>query len=179
MSDTVRAHDLSFELFLSENLIQERVREMGAAIAAKHQRHTPLFLGVLNGAFVFAADLIRACGIDCNISFIKLSSYQGTRSTGALSTLIGLEEDVQGRDIILVEDIIDTGHTLHSFIPDLRRLEPRSIEVATLLLKPDALVYPVHIDYLGFEIPDKFVIGYGLDYDGLGRNLPGIYQLVQ
>ncbi len=179
MSDIVQAHGLSFKPLLTESQIRARIAELGAAITAKYEGRQPLFLGVLNGAFVFAADLIRACRLHCEISFIKLSSYRGLESSGSVSTLIGLDEEVAGRPVILVEDIIDTGKTLSAFLPALATLEPASIEIAALLLKPDALQTPLEVQYLGFEIPDDFVIGYGLDYDGLGRNLPGVYQLVR
>ncbi len=178
MDDLVKAHDLPFELFISEAQIEKRVRELGKAIEADYKGKKPLLLGVLNGAFVFAADLIRASEIDCEISFIKLSSYRGLQSSGEVETLIGLDIDVNGRDIIIVEDILDSGKTLHYFLPELIKLQPASVALAIFLVKPEALEYPIHIDYQGFEIPNKFVIGYGLDYDGLGRNLRGIYQLV-
>ena len=178
-STTIHAHDLTFTPLLPAVEIQRRVKELGDRITDDYRGRCPLFLGVLNGAFVFAADLIRHCRIDAEISFIKLASYHGTESSGEVKKLIGLTEEVEGRDVILVEDIVDSGRTLHEFLPDLRRLNPRSIEVASLLLKPDALEHEIDIRYLGFEIPDQFVIGYGLDYDGLGRNLPAIYRRVE
>jgi hypoxanthine phosphoribosyltransferase len=177
MQQTTTAHGRTFQLLLGEDAIRERVQQLGLMIRERYEGRRPLFLGVLNGAFVFAADLIRAAGIECEISFIKLSSYRGTKSSGQVATVIGLEVDLAGREVILVEDIVDSGKTLHSLLPELKELGPASVAIAAFLLKPDALVYPVSIDFLGFDIPDKFVIGYGLDYDGLGRNLPGIYQL--
>lgn len=162
---------------LSETQVQARVRELGAAITQRYAGQRPLLLGVLNGAFVFAADLARACDLDCEVSFIKLSSYKGTASTGEVQTRIGLEASVEGRHIIVVEDIVDSGHTLATFLPDLERLGPASVAVATLLFKPDSLQHSLRLDFVGFEIPPRFVVGYGLDYDGLGRNLPAIYEL--
>jgi hypoxanthine phosphoribosyltransferase len=179
MSRIVVAHELRFQPFISTSDIQRRVGELGARISHDYQRRRPVMLAVLNGAFVFAADLARACDIDCEISFIKLSSYQGTRSSGQVANLIGLDAKVEGRPIIIIEDIIDSGRTLYHFLPELRSLKPESVAIAALLFKPSALEFDVRIDYVGFEIPPKFVIGYGLDYDGLGRNLPAIYQLIE
>ncbi|MDX1666445.1 MAG: hypoxanthine phosphoribosyltransferase [Saprospiraceae bacterium] len=177
MPDITTAHDLDFVKYLDESDIRRRVEELGKQLARKYSEKNPVFLGVLNGAFVFTADLIRACPIDCEVSFVKLSSYKGMQSSGVLATLIGLEVEVKNRHVVIVEDIVDSGYTLHSFIPALERLNPASIDLVTFLLKPDALEYELNIEHIGFEIPNKFVIGYGLDYDGLGRNLPALYQL--
>lgn len=174
---TVKLHDLTFEPYLSAAEIQARVQEMAAAIAETHADKCPLFLGVLNGAFMFTADLLRACDFPCEISFIKLASYQDTVSSGDVKTLIGLNANVKNRHLIIVEDIVDSGRTMHQFIPDLQKLEPASVAIATLLSKPKAHEFPVTIDFVGFEIPPDFVVGYGMDYNGLGRNLPGLYQL--
>ena len=175
----VQVHDLSFRLLLSPEQIQTKVNELGKALTADFKGKNPLLIGILNGAFIFAADLMRACAMDCEISFVRLSSYKGTASTGEIATLIGLKRAIQGRHVIIVEDIVDTGTTLHHFLPDLKELQPASLSLLTLLLKPDALKYPIPIDYVGFEIPKLFVVGYGLDYEELGRNLKGIYQLYQ
>ncbi len=177
MEKTVKLHDLHFVPFLSETQILEKVDEMAAQITQEYVDKRPLFLGVLNGAYIFAADLVRACEFECESSFIKLSSYRGTKSTDNLATLIGLAEPVEGRHVIIVEDIIDSGQTLNKFIPELMALGPASVEVAALLVKPEAMEYEVDIHFKGFEIPPAFVVGYGLDYDGLGRNLRDIYQL--
>ena len=174
---TVQLHDLSFEPMIKEKEILAEISKLATQIKEKHANKRPLFLGVLNGAYVFAADLVRACDFECEISFIKLSSYRGTQSTDNLTTLIGLNESVEGRAVIIVEDIIDSGKTLSKFIPELMALKPASVEVAALLVKPDSIEYPIDIHYQGFEIPPAFVVGYGLDYDGLGRNLRDIYQL--
>ena len=173
----VQAHNLSFELMFSEQKIKARVEELGKVLREKYKDKTPLFLGVLNGAYVFTADLARAFGEPCEISFIKLSSYSGLESSGEVATVIGLTTDVKDRHIIIVEDIIDTGKTMHEFLPMLKKMNPASVAFTTFLLKPDALKHDVQIDYIGFEIPNKFVIGYGMDYNELGRNLRGIYQL--
>ncbi len=179
MENIVVAHDLSFKLMISETEIQQRLAELGARISERYEGRKPVFLAVLNGAFIFAADLLRACNIDCEVSFIKLKSYQGTRSSGQVVEHIGLEQRLEGRPVILLEDIIDSGRTLTQFLPRLRELGPSSVEIATLLYKPDSLEYDLPVDYIGFEIPPRFVIGYGLDYDGIGRNLPAIYQLIE
>ena len=142
------------------------------------QGKKPLFIAILNGAFIFAADLFKQINIEAEISFIKLASYKGIKSTGKVITAIGLDVDLHRRDVIIVEDIVDTGKTLFQFLPQLQHQHPASLKIASLLHKPDALLHPIKIDYLGFTIPNKFVIGYGLDYDGLGRNIKEIYQLV-
>jgi hypoxanthine phosphoribosyltransferase len=127
---------------------------------------------------MFAADLFKNLTVEAEICFIKLASYKGMKSSGKVVTSIGLEDDLYGRDVIIVEDIVDTGKTLHNFLPKLQHQQPESMKIATLLHKPDATTYPLQLDYIGFSIPNKFVVGYGLDYDGLGRNLKEIYQLV-
>ena len=139
----------------------------------------PIFLCVLNGAFVFAADLVRQFSAACDISFIKLSSYEGLQSSGKIANLLGLDIDLNDRHLIIVEDIIDTGNTMYWFLQELKHYQPASVALATLLVKPEALQHNFPIPYTGFEIPNKFVIGYGLDYEGEGRNLPAIYQLVE
>jgi hypoxanthine phosphoribosyltransferase len=173
----VRIHDKSFEPYIERSRITEGVKRVAAAINNDYRGRKPLLLGILNGSFIFAADLFRELTIEAEISFIKLVSYKGTSSTGNVITAIGLEENLTGRDIIIVEDIIDTGKTLHSFLPDLEQRGARSVKIATFLTKPGALKYPVTADYNVFEIEEKFVVGYGLDYDGLGRNLPELYIL--
>lgn len=174
---SIRVHDKNFVPYLSAAVIGDRVRELAMVISRDYADKKPLFLAVLNGSFLFAADLFRNLEIEAEISFIKLASYKGTTSSGNVITAIGLEESLHGRHVILLEDIIDTGKTLYSFMPQLEHQGPASIKIAALLTKPEALQFPVKADYLGFSIPDKFVVGYGLDYDGLGRNIPEIYQL--
>ena len=137
----------------------------------------PLFIAILNGSFIFASDLFKKINIPAEISFIKLASYQGTKSTGNVITAIGLETDLYDRNVIVLEDIIDTGKTLSAFLPQLEHQQPKSLKVCTLLHKKEATQYPVTIDYLGFEIPNLFVVGYGLDYNGYGRNLDQIMQI--
>ncbi len=176
---TFLAHNLLFEEMIGAVAIQERVQALGAALTAKYSDKNPLFIGILNGAFIFAADLMRACNMACEVDFVRISSYAGLQSTGKINLVMELKMDIKDRHIILVEDIIDTGKTLHYFIQELQKREPASIAIASLLLKPEALEHPLDIEYLGFEIPNKFVIGYGLDYDEQGRQLGGVYQLVE
>ena len=173
----VKVHDKYFTPYLSSEAIAEKVTALAAQINTDYKDKKPLLIGVLNGSFMFAADLFKQLTIEAEISFIKLASYQGTKSSGKVITAIGLDMSISGRDVIILEDIIDTGKTLHQFLPQLQSHQPLSLSVAVLLHKPEATIHAVDIHYKCFTIPDKFVVGYGLDYDGLGRNLPAIYQL--
>lgn len=173
----ITVHDKVFIPFISEDAIQQRVTALAMQIDRDYAGSQPLFLAILNGSFIFASDLFKRLHIEAEISFIKLASYKGTSSSGNVVTAIGLEESLNGRHIILVEDIIDTGRTLHSFLPEILQRQPASLKIASFLTKPEALQYPIEADYRGFEIPNYFVVGYGLDYDGLGRNLPELYTL--
>jgi hypoxanthine phosphoribosyltransferase len=173
----VKLHDKEFVPFIDENTLRERVSHLGAQISKNFEGKNPIILGVLNGAFMFLSDLTKHISIPCEISFIKLSSYSATSSTGKVSELIGLQEDLKDRYVIVVEDIVDTGLSMKVLLEKLQKKEPCKIDIVSMLLKPEALVHRVNVDYIGFEIPNKFVVGYGLDYNGLGRNLPEIYQL--
>lgn len=174
----VKVHDKSFEIYLSEETILRRIKEMAAVINKDYAGKHPFCIAILNGSFMFASDLFKQLTIDAELCFIKLASYKGLKSSGNVVTSIGLEEDIYEKDVIIVEDIVDTGKTLHNFLPKLLHQQPRSLKIATLLHKSAATQYHLTLDYIGFVIPDKFVVGYGLDYDGLGRNLKEIYQLV-
>jgi hypoxanthine phosphoribosyltransferase len=174
---TIQVLDKTFEPYLKEAAIQEKITELAGQLNQEYAGKRPLFLSVLNGAFLFTADLFKQISIEAEVSFIKLASYKGTSSIGNVITAIGLDINVKDRDIIILEDIIDTGKTLHHYLPQLESMQPASVKIAVLLNKKDALLYPVQIDYACFEIPNKFVVGYGLDYDGLGRNSRDIYQL--
>ena len=173
----IKVHDKSFETYLSEEKILQRVKEIAMAISKDYAGRRPLFIAILNGSFMFAADLFKHLTIEAELCFIKLASYKGLKSSGNVVTSIGLEDDLFGKEVIIVEDIVDTGKTLHNFLPKLRHQQPKSLRIATLLHKPEATEYPLDLNYIGFDIPNKFVVGYGLDYDGLGRNLKEIYQL--
>lgn len=169
--------DKSFKPFISEEKLQESIRQVALKINEDYKGQLPIFLGVLNGSFMFFGDLLKSIDLECTVSFVKLASYEGTHSTGQVNELIGLDEDVSDKDIILVEDIVDTGNTLEKLYEILNGKNPKSIKIATLLYKPEAYKKAHPIDYVGLEIPNAFVLGYGLDYDGLGRNLSSIYVL--
>lgn len=173
----IKLHDKTFDTYISEEEIQKKVKEISEQLNRDYKDKRPLFIPILNGSFMFAADLFKYLTIDAEISFIKLASYKGMKSSGNVITAIGLDMDLFNRDVIIVEDIVDTGKTLHEFLPKLDHQQPKSLKIAALLHKPEALQFPLKIDYLGFSIPNKFVVGYGLDYDGLGRNYKEIYQL--
>ena len=174
---TITLHNKTFEVSISENEISDIINSMANQINTQSAER-PLFIAVLNGSFLFAADIMRKITIpDCEISFIKLASYSGTESTGAVNKLIGINEDIKGRNVIILEDIIDTGITLEKIIDLLQKEDVNSIKTATLLFKPDAYKKNIDIDFIGKSIPNDFVVGYGLDYDEIGRNLPHIYKL--
>ncbi len=175
----IKLHDKEFDTYLSEKDIQEKIRLIADQLNKDYEGKKPLFIAILNGAFMFAADLFKYVTIDAEICFIKLASYRGMKSSGNVITAIGLDQDLYDRDVIIVEDIVDTGKTLSEFLPKLDHQQPRSLKIAALLHKPEATQFPLTIDYIGFSIPNKFVVGYGLDYDGLGRNLKEIYQLAK
>lgn len=174
----IKVHDKSFEIYLSEEVIQKRIKELAAEINNDFKDRRPLFIAILNGSFMFASDLFKYLKIDAEICFIKLASYKGMKSSGKVVTSIGLEEDLFDKEVVILEDIVDTGKTLHNFLPKLLHQQPKRLKIVTLLHKPDATEYELNLDYVGFKIPNKFVVGYGLDYDGLGRNFKEIYQLV-
>ena len=175
----IRVHDKNFEPYLTSQEIANAVKRLSDEISRDYQGKRPLFVAILNGAFMFASDLFKGITTEAEISFIKLASYKGTKSTGRVLTAIGLDADLYQRHVIIVEDIVDTGKTLDQFLPKLTHQQPASLKICALLHKPEATVNPIRIDYLGFTIPNKFVVGYGLDYDGLGRNLPEIYKLAE
>jgi hypoxanthine phosphoribosyltransferase len=177
--DTVRVHDKIFTPYISGEAIQEKVKELAVTLNSDYRDKKPIFIAILNGAFIFAADLFKSLNIDAEISFIKLASYKGMKSSGQVITAIGLDIELFGRHVVILEDIVDTGKTLHEFLPQLWHQQPASLKIVALLHKPSATVFPLKVDYTGFEIPDKFVVGYGLDYNGLGRNTGAIYQLFE
>jgi hypoxanthine phosphoribosyltransferase len=175
----IRVHDKNFEPYLSADEISAAIKKIAASLNSEYEGRKPLFIAILNGSFIFASDLFKELTIEAEICFIKLASYKGTKSTGHVVTAIGLDIDLIGRDVVIIEDIVDTGKTLNQFLPQLRHQQPASMKIVALLHKPEATLFPLNIDYLGFTIPDKFVVGYGLDYNGLGRNIPEIYKLME
>ncbi len=179
MSDIIKVHDKYFVPYMTEVTVLERITQLAAQIDKDYAGKRPLFIAILNGSFMFASDLFKYISIEAEICFIKLASYKGTKSTGQVITAIGLDTDIVDRHVIVLEDIIDTGKTMNEFLPQLQHQQPASLKIAALLHKPEATLYPITIDYLGFSVPDKFLLGYGLDYDGLGRNLKEIYQLTE
>lgn len=176
--DTIKILDKTFKTFISESEIQKRVAAVAEKINHDMAGKNPLLLAVLNGSFIFAADLMRNLTIPCEISFVKLASYQGTTSTGKIKEIIGINENLENRDVIIVEDIVDTGNTMKRMLDTLGTRNPRSLHICTLLVKPGKLQVPLNIEYCAMEIPNDFIVGYGLDYDQLGRNLRDIYTVV-
>lgn len=169
--------DLTFELFIPENQINDRVMVLAKEITRDFQGEDLILLGILNGSFIVMADLVRQIDLSINCEFIKISSYAGTETTGSVKSLLGLSIDLTGKNVLIVEDIVDTGISMNYLLSELSKNKPKRLSIVTLLFKKAAFRFNYEIDYVGFEIPDKFVVGYGLDYDGLGRNLPDLYQL--
>lgn len=174
----IRVKDKDFQLFLSAETIQVRIAEIAKKISNDLEGKEPLFLSVLNGSFMFAADLMKQISIPSQICFVKLASYQGMQSGGTVREVFGLTENLDGRVVVIIEDIVDSGRTMQQLLSSLGSRNPAEIKIATFLFKPDALQCELNLDYVVFEIPDKFVVGYGLDYDGFGRNLPAVYSLI-
>lgn len=177
--NTVKIKDKEFAVSIPEEKILKEVERLAAQISRDLEGKNPLFLGILNGSFMFAADLFRRITIPAEISFVKLASYEGTASTGVIKEVIGLSESISGRTIVVVEDIVDTGCTMQKLLENLGTRSPESIHVCTLLLKPEKLKVDLDVEYVALEIPNDFIVGYGLDYDGYGRNLKDIYTVVQ
>ncbi|MBR4527564.1 MAG: hypoxanthine phosphoribosyltransferase [Bacteroidaceae bacterium] len=177
--DTIQVKDKTFRISIPESKIQERVKVIANKINQEYAGKNPVFLSVLNGSFIFSADLLREMNIPCEICFVKLASYQGVNSSGSIRELIGLNVDITDRHVIIVEDIVDTGLTMAHLLDTLKKQNPSSIDICTLLLKPGKLQVNLDIRYCCFEIPNDFIVGYGLDYDGYGRNTKDIYTLLQ
>ena len=176
---TIRIKDKTFRISIPEAEIKSRVKALAEQISKDMAEKTPLFLGVLNGSFIFAADLMREMTIPCEISFVKLASYQGTTSTGKIHEVLGINEDLTNRVVIIVEDIVESGQTMKRMIESLGTRNPASVHICTLFFKPDKLKEDLKLDYVAFRIPDDFIVGYGLDYDQQGRELKDVYTIVE
>lgn len=175
----VKLHDRVFAPFISNDTISNGIREVALKLNEDFNGEPVLFVGVLNGAFRFISDLMKDINLECEVSFVKLASYSGTESRETVNKLIGFNESLDGKNVIIVEDIVDTGNTLVKIMAELDSFNPKSVKIATLLYKPKAYKKDIPIDYVGIEIPNDFIVGYGLDYDGLGRNLNEIYKIVE
>lgn len=177
IQDIIEVGDLSFVRFISEDQIEDKIVEIAENIKADYHDKYPMFLVVMNGAFIFAADLIRKLDFPCELNFVRIKSYHGTESSGKIDIYMPPNLDLKDRHLVLVEDIIDTGNTMSAFLPELQSYNPASIKLTSILVKPEAHLHDIKTDYPGFIIPNKFVVGYGLDYNGMGRNIKHIYQL--
>jgi len=176
--ESIQLHDLSFSPFLTEKEIADVVNKMVYQVSQDlDENEIPIFIGILNGSFLFVSDFIRKYPHNCQVSFVKLNSYVNTESTGTVNELIGLTEDISGRTVVILEDIIDTGGTLYKIYDIFKDKNVKELKIATLFFKPTVYKKELPIDYIGKNIEDKFIVGYGLDYNGLGRNLPAVYQL--
>lgn len=179
MGNIIKVRDKEFSLFIKFEEIDNAIAKVASEINRDLKGQTPLFLVILNGAFMFAADLLKKIDINCEISFVKLASYSGTQTSSKVKELIGLNEDIKGRTVVIVEDIVDTGITMDGMINQLKEKEVKEVKISTLLFKPDAFIKDFKIDYIGMEIPNDFIVGYGLDYDGHARNYRDIYKIVE
>lgn len=176
---TILIHDKHFEVFIEKSVIEQRISDLALEINKDYEGKRPLFLAILNGSFMFAAELMKSVSVSCEITFLRVSSYQATTSSGKVHQILGLTENIEGRDVIIIEDIVDTGLTMIEIKQQLLAQNPASLSIVTLFQKPEALIQPIDIQYIGFKIENKFVLGYGLDYDGLGRNLGDLYVLCE
>lgn len=174
----IKIHDKEFELSISNAEINNEIERVAVEINRDYAGKRPLLIGILNGSFMFASELMLNLNIECEITFVKFSSYDGAATTGVIRELIGLTDSVEGRDVIIVEDIVDTGYTMQHILKSLAVQKPASVQIATLFSKPSSLKVPIDIKYCAFNITDRFIVGFGLDYDGLGRNLPDVYDIV-
>lgn len=175
---TVKIKDKEFGLFLSQQKIEKAIDEVAAQMSKDLEGSNPLFICILNGAFMFVSELMKRVNLPSEMTFVKLSSYTGVNTSGDVKEIIGLVENIKDRTVVIVEDIVDTGHTMTRMLGELQKSQPKEIKVATLLFKPEALKVDVKLDYVALEIPSDFIVGYGLDYDGYGRNLPDIYKVI-
>ncbi len=177
MKEVITIKDKQFDLFIEQGVIEQEIKRVAEQINAELEGRNPIFLAVLNGAFMFAGELMKEVSIPSEITFIRLASYRGTTSTQQVQEVLGLNESIEGRLVVIVEDIVDSGNTMSSLLKELERYNPEEVRIATLLFKPAALKQKIHLDYVALEIPNFFIVGYGLDYDGYGRNLKDIYKV--
>lgn len=177
MKDTITIKDKQFELFIEQEVIEQGIKRVAHQMNVELDGKNPLFLGVLNGAFMFAGELMKEVSVPSEITFVRLASYQGTATTHRVQEVLGLNESIRGRSVIVVEDIVDSGNTMVALIAELMKHEPAEVKIATLLFKPAALRQDIAPDWVALEIPNDFIVGYGLDYDGYGRNLKDIYKV--
>lgn len=178
MKDIVSIKDKKFKVFISQEDIENSIEKIARQIDTDLSEKNPIFIVVLNGAFMFAGELMKRVNIPSEITFVRLASYQGILSTNKVQEILGLNQTIEERTVVIVEDIVDSGNTMVALLDELKRYNPREVRIATLLLKPDALKQPLKVDYVALEIPNDFIVGYGLDYDGYGRNLKDIYKIV-
>ena len=177
MKEVITIKDKQFDLFIEEEVIEQGIKRVAERMNVELAGKNPIFLAVLNGAFMFAGELMKEVSIPSEITFVRLASYQGTSSTQRVQEVLGLNESIRGRTVVIVEDIVDSGNTMVSLLQELGKHEPEEVKIATLLFKPAALKQKLHLDYVALEIPNDFIVGYGLDYDGYGRNLKDIYKV--
>ncbi|MBC6611666.1 hypoxanthine phosphoribosyltransferase [Hymenobacter sp. BT507] len=177
-TSTISLHNKQFAPYLSAAELAQAIQQLATRLNQDYAGKQPLFLSVLNGAFMFTADLLKCMTIDCEVTFIRVASYAGTASTGSVKEVLGLYEELADRHVIILEDIVDTGHTMRMLLDTIAAKNPASLEVATLFLKPECLQHELAVEYVGLSIPNDFIVGYGLDYDGLGRNYPDVYKAV-
>jgi hypoxanthine phosphoribosyltransferase len=177
VKEVITIKDKQFDLFIEEEVIEQGIKRVAERMNVELAGKNPIFLAVLNGAFMFAGELMKEVSIPSEITFVRLASYQGTSSTQRVQEVLGLNESIRGRTVVIVEDIVDSGNTMVSLLQELGKHEPDEVKIATLLFKPAALKQKLHLDYVALEIPNDFIVGYGLDYDGYGRNLKDIYKV--
>ena len=178
LADTITIKDLEFIPYVTHSDILERIREIGIKINQDYENKNPLFIAVLNGSFMFASDLMKQVDLKSELTFIKVNSYEGTESSGQIKEMIGIGQSVTDRHVVIIEDIVDTGHTINHLLSEISKKDPASIEVVTLFSKTESHQSDIYLKYIGFDIPNKFIVGYGLDYDGYGRNYQDVYQLL-
>jgi hypoxanthine phosphoribosyltransferase len=178
MTETIKLGSKTFKLLIAATEIQRAIDSIAFRMNRELTEKEPLFLSLLNGSFMFTAELMKRLTFNCSVSFVKLSTYRETSSSGNINQLIGLNENIEGRMVVVLEDIVDTGFTLSHFLKELKKFKPAELKVATLFFKPASCIYQLQLDYIGIEIPDVFSVGFGLDYNGLGRNYPDLYQMI-